>query len=77
MILQAALPVLSEDNMGTTITAVLAALGTSIAARRAAAVHVMFNVIGTIIFVLPIKPYTAFIEYLQVENTDCRARALD
>lgn len=50
--LRAALPVLFGDNIGTTITAVLAAIGASVAARRAAFVHVIFNVIGTIIFVL-------------------------
>lgn len=47
-----ALPVLFGDNIGTTITAVLAAIGASIAAKRAAAVHVIFNVMGTIIFML-------------------------
>lgn len=37
--LDAALPVLFGDNIGTTITAVLASIGASIAARRAAATH--------------------------------------
>ncbi|MDQ0338069.1 phosphate:Na+ symporter [Caldalkalibacillus uzonensis] len=50
--LRAALPVLFGDNIGTTITAVLAAIGASIAAKRAALVHVTFNIIGTIIFVI-------------------------
>jgi phosphate:Na+ symporter len=50
--LRAALPVLFGDNIGTTITAVLAALGASVAARRAALVHVIFNVCGTVIFTL-------------------------
>lgn len=49
--LRAALPVLFGDNIGTTITAVLAAIGASVAAKRAALVHVIFNVAGTIIFV--------------------------
>ncbi|MFD1739048.1 Na/Pi cotransporter family protein [Bacillus salitolerans] len=65
MDLRAALPVLFGDNIGTTITAVLAALGTSVAAKRAAAVHVLFNVIGTIIFLLGIGLFTTFIGYLQ------------
>jgi phosphate:Na+ symporter len=63
--LKAALPVLFGDNIGTTITAVLASIGTSVAARRAALVHVMFNVIGTIIFIIFLIPYTKFIGYLQ------------
>ncbi|AZU62025.1 Na/Pi cotransporter family protein [Neobacillus mesonae] len=63
--LNAALPVLFGDNIGTTITAVLASIGTSIAARRAALVHVLFNVIGTIIFMIFLIPYTKFIGLLQ------------
>ncbi|WP_010268115.1 Na/Pi cotransporter family protein [Paenibacillus senegalensis] len=49
---QHSLPVLFGDNLGTTITALLAAIGSSIAARRAALVHVVFNVLGIIIFMM-------------------------
>ncbi|WP_459500374.1 Na/Pi cotransporter family protein [Bacillus sp. C1] len=63
--LQAALPVLFGDNIGTTITAVLAAIGTSIAARRAALVHVIFNIVGTIIFTIFLVPFTNLIQYFQ------------
>ncbi|MEZ2648864.1 Na/Pi cotransporter family protein [Bacillus wiedmannii] len=63
--LQASLPVLFGDNIGTTITAVLAAIGTSIAARRAALVHVIFNIIGTIIFTILLVPFTSLIQYFQ------------
>lgn len=62
--LDASLPVLFGDNIGTTITAVLAALGTSIAARRAAAVHVLFNIVGTIIFMILLVPFTAYVEWI-------------
>ena len=48
--LSGSLPVLFGDNIGTTITAVLASLGASVAAKRAAATHVLFNVVGTCIF---------------------------
>jgi phosphate:Na+ symporter len=63
--LKASLPVLFGDNIGTTITAVIAAIGTSISARRAASVHVMFNLIGTVIFLILLIPFTNFISYLQ------------
>jgi phosphate:Na+ symporter len=63
--LQAALPVLFGDNIGTTITAVLASIGASIAAKRAAAVHVLFNLIGTTIFLILLKPFTLMIANLQ------------
>lgn len=59
--LDAALPVLFGDNIGTTITAILAAIGASIAAKRAAAVHVLFNVAGTIIFMIFLGLFTNFI----------------
>ncbi|MFD1203902.1 Na/Pi cotransporter family protein [Sporosarcina contaminans] len=62
--LQAALPVLFGDNIGTTITAVLAALGASVAARRVAATHVLFNVIGAIIFMLLLYPFTMYVEWI-------------
>lgn len=50
--IKAALPVLFGDNIGTTITAVLSSIGASITAKRAAAIHVVFNLIGTTIFVI-------------------------
>lgn len=40
------------DNIGTTITAWLAALGANSSAKRVAMVHTMFNVFGTIIFTI-------------------------
>lgn len=63
--LQAALPILLGDNIGTTITAVLAALVGSIAAKRAAMVHVMFNVIGATIFMILMPFFVMYVDYLQ------------
>ena len=63
--LNGALPVLFGDNIGTTITAVLASIGASITARRAAAVHVLFNVIGATIFLILLVPFTALINWFQ------------
>lgn len=62
--LKGALPVLFGDNIGTTITAILAALGTSVAARRAAATHVLFNVVGTVIFMILLVPFIAYMEWI-------------
>lgn len=62
--LGASLPVLFGDNIGTTITAVLAALGASIAAKRAAAVHVLFNVLGSVIFLILLAPFTMYVEWI-------------
>ena len=46
----AAVYVLFGQNIGTCVTAALAAVGTSQNAKRAAAVHILFNAIGTAIF---------------------------
>lgn len=50
--IKAALPVLFGDNIGTTITAVLSSIGASVTAKRAAGIHVVFNLIGTVLFVI-------------------------
>lgn len=62
--LSAALPVLFGDNIGTTITAVLASIGASVAARRAAAAHVIFNIVGTVIFMIVLVPFTNYVMWL-------------
>lgn len=62
--LRAALPILFGDNIGTTITAILASIGASVAARRAAAAHVLFNVVGTVIFLILLIPFTAYVEWI-------------
>lgn len=62
--LTGAMPILFGDNIGTTITAVLASIGGSISAKRTAAAHVIFNVTGTIIFLFLIPWYAKFIEMI-------------
>lgn len=64
MPLDGALPVLFGDNIGTTITAILASLGASVVARRAAVSHVLFNVIGTVIFLLILPLFTNYVEWI-------------
>ena len=60
--LEAAIPIVLGDNIGTTITAILASIGTSRAAKQACAAHVLFNVVGVVIF-LPLMPlYMGFIQ---------------
>lgn len=56
--LDAVLPILFGDNIGTTITAILATIGASTAAKRTAGAHVLFNVVGTIIFLIFLNPFT-------------------
>jgi phosphate:Na+ symporter len=51
-------------NIGTTVTAVIASIGAPAAARRTAGVHVLFNTIMTILFMIVLRPYTAMIGWL-------------
>ena len=55
--------ILFGQNIGTCITAVMASFGVSRDAKRATCVHILFNVIGTVIFtvVVMVTPLTAFI----------------
>ncbi len=63
--LKGALPVLFGDNIGTTITAIIAVIGSNTSAKRLAASHVMFNVIGTVIFLILLSPFFSFIGFMQ------------
>lgn len=57
MSLEAALPFVFGSNIGTTITAILAALGGSLASRRAAGIHTLFNVLGTFVAMLFLRQF--------------------
>lgn len=68
--LSSAVYVLFGQNIGTCITAVLAAIGTSRNAKRTTIIHLLFNVIGTIIFVIICltTPFTSFVANLTPTN---------
>ena len=50
--LEASLFILFGQNIGTCVTAMMASVGTTNTARRAAVVHLLFNVLGTLMFVI-------------------------
>lgn len=49
--LKVAVPIIFGCNIGTCVTALISSIGTSKTAKRAALIHLLFNVIGTIIFI--------------------------
>lgn len=49
--IEAALPILFGDNIGTCVTALLSSISANKTAKRAAIIHLMFNIVGTIIFI--------------------------
>ncbi|GEL78291.1 Na/Pi cotransporter family protein [Tenuibacillus multivorans] len=63
--LDAVLPVLFGDNIGTTVTAAIAAIGASVAAKRAALTHVIFNLLGTTIFLILLPLFTVSVEWIR------------
>ena len=52
------------SNIGSTIDAVMSSFGANINARRTAAVHVAFNVTGTLIALLLFDPFLGFVDFL-------------
>lgn len=60
----AVLPFIFGANIGTTITGILAAIGGSLAARRTAGIHTLFNIIGTAIGMIFLYPIAHFIIWL-------------
>ncbi|MDU1741602.1 MAG: Na/Pi cotransporter family protein, partial [Streptococcus lutetiensis] len=64
--LQGSIPILLGSNIGTCITAVLAAIGSNIAAKRVAGAHVLFNVVGTVLFMILLVPFTNLMQWMEV-----------
>ncbi|MDR1390093.1 MAG: Na/Pi cotransporter family protein [Treponema sp.] len=51
-------------NIGTTIDAIMAAIGAKTTARQTALVHVLFNVIGSILAVIFLRPLIVLVDFL-------------
>ncbi len=62
--LTGAIPILLGDNIGTTITALLASVGQSRNTKRTALAHTLFNLSGVLLFIWIIKPFAALITYI-------------
>ncbi len=56
------------SNIGSTIDAILAAIGTSADAKRSAVIHVLFNFIGTILALIFFKPFITFVKWITPGN---------
>jgi phosphate:Na+ symporter len=52
------------SNIGSTVDAVLASIGTKVNARRAALIHVLFNVSGTLLAVIFFRPLLALVDFI-------------
>ncbi len=61
---QTAVALVLGENIGTTITALLASMNANTAGKRAARAHACFNVFGVVVMVLLFRWYIPFIEWL-------------
>ncbi len=52
------------ENIGTTITALLASIGANVNAKRAARAHALFNVLGVLVMITVLPVYFDFIDWL-------------
>ena len=58
-----ALPIIMGQNIGTCVTALISAIGAKTNAKRAALVHLYFNLIGTVVFMVAFYGLNAFLDF--------------
>lgn len=68
--LAGAIPILLGDNIGTTITALLASIGQSKNAKRTAISHSIFNISGSIVFAFLITPFAKFVTFISPKGNE-------
>ena len=68
--LTGAIPILLGDNIGTTITALLASIGQSKNAKRTAIAHSIFNISGSIVFVFIIPFFAKFVQFISPKGNE-------
>ena len=68
--LTGAIPILLGDNIGTTITALLASVGQPRDAKRTAVAHCVFNLSGALIFIWLIKPFAYVIQMISPKGPE-------
>lgn len=62
--LTGAIPILLGDNIGTTITAILASIGQTKNAQRTAIAHSIFNISGSLVCLCIIPLFAQFVQYI-------------
>ena len=58
-----ALPIIMGQNIGTCVTALISAIGAKTNAKRAALVHLYFNLVGTTVFMIAFYSLNAFLDF--------------
>lgn len=68
--LAGAIPILLGDNIGTTITALLASVGQPKNAKRTAVAHCIFNISGCLIFIWFIPLFAKFVQWISPKGPE-------
>lgn len=68
--LAGAIPILLGDNIGTTITALLASVGQSKNAKRTAVAHSVFNISGSLVFIWIIPWFAKFVQWVSPKGNE-------
>lgn len=68
--LAGAIPILLGDNIGTTITAVLASIGQSRDAKRVAAAHCTFNITGAAVAFCILPYFVKIVQYISTKGPE-------
>lgn len=68
--LAGAIPILLGDNIGTTITALLASVGQPRDAKRTAIAHSIFNISGCLLFIWFVKPFAALVQMISTKGPE-------
>ena len=58
-----AIPIIMGQNIGTCVTALISSIGASKNAKRAACIHLYFNIIGTVLFMVVFYSINAFVPF--------------
>ncbi|MDD6485013.1 MAG: Na/Pi cotransporter family protein [Clostridiales bacterium] len=64
-----AIPIIMGQNIGTCVTAILSAIGANKNAKRTAVVHLSFNIIGTLVFLILYYSLNALLHFSFVTNS--------
>ena len=68
MPLNVCIPIVFGDNIGSCTSALLSSVGTSKTAKKAALIHLIFNIIGVIIFSILLNPFIYAVTYISSNN---------
>ena len=64
-----ALPIIMGQNIGTCITAILSSIGANRNAKRAACIHLLFNLIGTVLFLSVFYTVNLFVDFAFLDQS--------